>query len=103
MRRESKYFLRAGKARQFLTGTVFTASSQTIVMEQRRNNPAGNESRHQNPLPQEIGPDERKATEEAHRTADHDMEEDAEFTATSPNDDLDEGESARLGEKTDLI
>ena len=40
----------------------------------------------------------------AHEQADKDMEMDAEFTASSPNDDLDEGETARLGEeKTDLI
>ena len=31
------------------------------------------------------------------------MEEDAELSASSPNDDLDEGETARLGEnKNDL-
>lgn len=45
----------------------------------------------------------RKIIEEAHTQADKDMEEDAEFTATSPNDDLDEEESARLGEDTALI
>jgi hypothetical protein len=40
----------------------------------------------------------------AHEQADKDMELDAEFTASSPNDDLDEGETARLGEdKTDLV
>lgn len=40
----------------------------------------------------------------AHEQADKDMEDDAAFTASSPNDDLDEGETARLGEeKTDLI
>ena len=40
----------------------------------------------------------------AHEEAEKDMEEDAEFTASSPNDDLDEGETARLGEEhTDLI
>ena len=40
----------------------------------------------------------------AHEQADKDMEDDKEFTASSPNDDLDEGETARLGEeKTDLI
>jgi hypothetical protein len=40
----------------------------------------------------------------AHEVAEKDMEEDAEFTASSPNDDLDEGETARLGEEhTDLI
>ena len=40
----------------------------------------------------------------AHREADKDIANDAELSAQSPNDDLDEGESARLGEdKTDLI
>lgn len=40
----------------------------------------------------------------AHEEAEHDMEQDAELTATSPNDDLDEGETARLGEgPNDLI
>lgn len=40
----------------------------------------------------------------AHQQADKDMEADAELTATSPNDDLDEAETARLGDgKTDLI
>ncbi len=40
----------------------------------------------------------------AHEQADKDMEDDAEFTASSPNDDLDEGETARLGEEeTGLI
>lgn len=34
----------------------------------------------------------------AHEQADRDMEADAEFTASSPNDDLDEGETARLGD-----
>lgn len=34
----------------------------------------------------------------AHDQAEKDMEDDAEFTASSPNDDLDEGETARLGD-----
>jgi hypothetical protein len=46
---------------------------------------------------------DKRVTQEAHTQADKDMEEDAEFTATSPNDDLDEAESARLGEDTPLI
>ncbi|OLY92380.1 hypothetical protein BUE76_11125 [Cnuella takakiae] len=36
--------------------------------------------------------------EAAHQQAEQDMEADAELTASSPNDDLDEGETARLGE-----
>ena len=41
--------------------------------------------------------------EQAHLQADKDIEADPEFSAHSPNDDLDEGETARLGEITDLI
>lgn len=58
---------------------------------------------HEHPLRQEISNEERKLAEAAHNTADKDMAADAELTAASPNDDLDEGESARLGEQTDLI
>ena len=39
----------------------------------------------------------------AHEEADKDIAEDPDFNAQSPNDDLDEGESARLGENTGLI
>ena len=53
---------------------------------------------HQNPLPQEISNEQRSLNESAHTEADKDMDNDAELTANSPNDDLDEGESARLGE-----
>lgn len=41
---------------------------------------------------------------DAHDEALSDIEEDPDFSAGSPNDDLDEGETARLGEdKTDLV
>ena len=59
--------------------------------------------KHEHPLPQEISSGERDAVLRAHEAADEDMEADAELTASSPNDDLDEGETARLGENTDLI
>jgi hypothetical protein len=40
----------------------------------------------------------------AHDEALSDIEEDPDFSVSSPNDDLDEGETARLGEnKTDLV
>lgn len=46
----------------------------------------------------------REEVEKAHREAERDISADPEFSAYSPNDDLDEGESARLGEdKTGLI
>lgn len=40
----------------------------------------------------------REEVERAHRQADRDILADPEFSAHSPNDDLDEGETARLGE-----
>lgn len=46
----------------------------------------------------------RESIEKAHAQADRDISEDPEFSAHSPNDDLDEGETARLGENnTGLI
>ena len=60
--------------------------------------------RHEHPLPQEIDRTEKDVTKAAHEQADLDMEADAELSSHSPNDDLDEGETARLGEdKTPLI
>ena len=58
---------------------------------------------HVHPLPQEISKEQKEQYEEAHEAAEQDMTDDAELTASSPNDDLDEGETARLGEETDLI
>ena len=46
---------------------------------------------------------EKEKNMEAHEQAENDMNEDAELTAHNPNDDLDEGETARLGENTDDI
>lgn len=44
--------------------------------------------------------DVRNEVEKAHRQAEQDIDADPEFSAHSPNDDLDEGETARLGEDT---
>lgn len=54
--------------------------------------------RHEYPLPSEIGKEEQQKTALAHDQAEKDIEDDAEFSASSPNDDLDEGETARLGD-----
>ncbi|MEI6948262.1 hypothetical protein V9K67_13780 [Paraflavisolibacter sp. H34] len=44
------------------------------------------------------------STQAARMEAMHDIEQDADLSIHSPNDDLDEGETARLGEdRTDLI
>ncbi|HEX2609132.1 MAG TPA: hypothetical protein VHK91_17240 [Flavisolibacter sp.] len=67
------------------------------------NHPKNNQ-RHEHPLRQEISDSDRKLNEAAHQEAEHDIAEDADLSIHSPNDDLDEGETARLGEdKNDLI
>jgi hypothetical protein len=49
-------------------------------------------------------PNSNENTAAAHEQAEEDIQQDAEFNSHSPNDDLDEGETARLGEdKTDLV
>ena len=71
----------------------------------KNNNKTGKSKKppHENPLPGDITHQERKENANALRQADKDMNNDAEFTAHSKNDDLDEGETARLGEdKNDL-
>ncbi|HUC83230.1 MAG TPA: hypothetical protein VMR70_20130 [Flavisolibacter sp.] len=64
----------------------------------RNNVEQAEQGRHEHPLRQEISDEQRQVNEAAHEEAEKDMEEDAELTAQSPNDDLDEGETARLGE-----
>jgi hypothetical protein len=74
-------------------------------MEPRnKSNDSNQQGRHEHPLRQEISNTEKEKAIEAHDQAEKDMDEDAELTAQSPNDDLDEGETARLGEDTgDII
>ena len=59
--------------------------------------------RHENPLPGQINPEQSRQNANAHHQAEKDMADDAEFVAHNKNDDLDEGETARLGENTDLV
>lgn len=69
-----------------------------------RNENAPGEGKHENPLPQEISRQQKAQAEAAHEEAMEDIEADPELSAHSPNDDLDEGETARLGEgKNDLV
>jgi len=71
---------------------------------QERNNDTPRQGQHQNPLPQEISQQQKAQTEAAHEEAMDDIAADPELSAHSPNDDLDEGETARLGEgKNDLV
>ena len=46
---------------------------------------------------------ENENVAQAHDQAEKDMQQDADLSIHSPNDDLDEGETARLGENTDLV
>jgi hypothetical protein len=72
-------------------------------MEPKKRNKKHN-PHHEHPLPGEINPNQKKKNMDAHKQADKDMIDDAELTAHSPNDDLDEGETVRLGEdNTDLV
>lgn len=49
-------------------------------------------------------PNSSKNLAGAYNQAEKDIQQDAELSSHSPNDDLDEGETARLGEdKTDLV
>jgi hypothetical protein len=62
------------------------------------------QGRHEHPLPNEISRQEKEKAIQSHEEAEKEMSEDAELTAHNPNDDLDEGEAARLGEDTgDII
>lgn len=62
-----------------------------------------NKGRHEAPLANQIPQEQKALNEKAHTEAEKDIEQDAELSAHSPNDDLDEGETARLGEVTPLI
>jgi hypothetical protein len=68
------------------------------MQSQKKDLPSRQHGHHENPLKQEMSDDQKKLNESAHSEAEKDMDEDAELTAQSANDDLDEGETARLGE-----
>ncbi len=63
-----------------------------------------NRGRHEHPLPNEISREQKVQNKDAQEEAMHDIEKDPDLSIHSPNDDLDEGETARLGEdQTDLV
>ena len=72
-------------------------------MKQRKNHHRNKKRRHEYPLPGGIGAGQKQQNSLAHRQAEKDISKDAELTAHNRNDDLDEGETARLGEKTGLV
>ena len=64
----------------------------------KRNQDNLQKGHHENPLQQEISDEQRALNESAHKEAEKDISDDADLSVHSPNDDLDEGETARLGE-----
>ena len=58
---------------------------------------------HENPLQHEISDEQRTLNTSAHDEAEKDIENDPELSVRSANDDLDEGETARLGEDVSEI
>jgi hypothetical protein len=74
-----------------------------MAAEKDRNKGPNPSGRHEHPLPQEISNKDKKIAENAHDQAEKDISEDADLSISSPNDDLDEGETARLGEDVNDI
>jgi len=54
-------------------------------------------------MQRDLDADKREHVKEAREQANADIENDADLSVHSPNDDLDEGESARLGEDVNDI
>lgn len=59
--------------------------------------------KHEHPLRQEISEKDKQVAESAREEAMDDIDEDPDLSIHSPNDDLDEGETSRLGEDTSPI
>jgi hypothetical protein len=64
-------------------------------MQDKKND---NQQKHEHPLRHEIDEKQKEVTDSAFENAMHDIDEDADLSIHSPNDDLDEGETARLGD-----
>ena len=70
---------------------------------ERGNVSSQDKGHHDHKLKHEISDADRQSAAAAHEEAEKDIEQDEELSAHSPNDDLDEGETARLGEDTGAI
>ena len=86
-------------------GINFSGDFQNDSMKKSENKKkkAGKGGHHEYPLPGEISAEQTRQNTNAHQQAEKDIARDAEFVAHNKNDDLDEGETARLGENTDLV
>jgi hypothetical protein len=72
-------------------------------MPAKNNHEESAKGKHEHPLRQEISEKDREIAESAREEAMDDIDQDPDLSVHSPNDDLDEGESARLGEDTSPI
>lgn len=64
----------------------------------RKDNPTKTNSQPDAAMQRDLDADKREHVKEAREQADKDISEDADLSIHSPNDDLDEGETARLGD-----
>ena len=90
---------------RFDCGINFSGYSGNDSMKRKNQNTKRKTGKpsHEHPLPGQIGSEQSRRNANAHEQAEKDMVDDAEFVANNKNDDLDEAESARLGENTDLV
>lgn len=64
------------------------------------NTTENNKGHHEHPLAGEISSEQKKQNEDALQQAGKDISNDADLSVHNKNDDLDEGETARLGEES---
>ena len=104
-RKETANIKNSNEVRSFsLWHKLFRSAGNIGCMKNNNKTRKSKRPHHENPLPGEISPLQRKENARALHQADKDMSKDAGLSAQSKNDDLDEGEAARLGEEnTDLV
>ena len=91
-------------SRFFTVAQTFQKYYKCSIMKNDNKTGKSKKPHHENPLPGEITSKQMKENTNALHQAEKDMTKDAELTAHDKNDDLDEGETARLGEdKNDLV
>ncbi len=73
------------------------------MTDKNRQDTGESKGRHDHPRKHEITDKEKKTAESAREEAMDDIDHDPELSTHSPNDDLDEGETSRLGEDMSKI
>ena len=80
-------------------------NNKTVIPDNNSQLPdAKGTGKHEHPLPGEISAEQKKKNAESLQQAEADMQQDPDLAPkNNKNEDLDEGELARLGENTDLV